>query len=176
MTDTIPSQAWTRRLDVTLTEYGKPAGLVSPATILKMLPALARIINNNRKKSVVGFDPINAMRTQPPGPNQGVPLGGIGGGSIGRGWRGDFRRWSLRPGFIHEKVICADQFSLYVQRGNAAPQAVTLSPVNPTDGTLSSWNWVETSLSSDDRSVSGSVTNGTGSTSSFSIGGCVALS
>jgi non-lysosomal glucosylceramidase len=141
MTDTIPSQAWTRRLDVTLTEYGKPAGLVSPATILKMLPALARIINNNRKKSVVGFDPINAMRTQPPGPNQGVPLGGIGGGSIGRGWRGDFRRWSLRPGFIHEKVICADQFSLYVQRGNAAPQAVTLSPVNPTDGTLSSWNW-----------------------------------
>ncbi len=141
MTETIPSQAWTRRLDDTLTEYGKPAVLVSPTTILKMLPVLVRIINNNRKKSSVGFDPISALRTQPPGPNQGVPLGGIGGGSIGRGWRGDFRRWSLRPGFIHEKVVCTDQFSLYIRRGKEAPQTVSLSPVKPADGTLSSWNW-----------------------------------
>ncbi len=141
MNDTIPPQAWSRRLDDTLSEYGKPAGLVSLSTILKMLPVLVRIINNNRKKASVGFDPISAMKTEPPGPNQGVPLGGIGGGSIGRGWRGDFRRWSLRPGFIHEKVVCADQFSLYVRRGKEAPQAVTLSPVRPSDGALSAWNW-----------------------------------
>ena len=141
MTNPIPPQAWTRRLDETLTDYGKPAGLVSPATILKMLPVLVRIIKNNRKKSAVGFDPVSAMRTQPPGPNQGVPLGGIGSGSIGRGWRGDFRRWSLRPGYIHEKAVCADQFSLYVRRGDQDAQTVTLSPVKPEDGTLSSWNW-----------------------------------
>jgi non-lysosomal glucosylceramidase len=141
MTITIPPQAWSRRLDNTLAEYGKPAKLVSPATIVKMLPVLVRIINNNRKKTSVGFDPISALRAEPPGPNQGVPLGGIGGGSIGRGWRGDFRRWSLRPGFIHEKVVSADQFSLYVRRGKETPQAVVLSPVRPADGTLSAWNW-----------------------------------
>lgn len=32
------------------------------------------------------------------GPYAGVPCGGIGGGCIGRGYRGDFRRWSLFPG------------------------------------------------------------------------------
>ncbi len=30
----------------------------------------------------------------------GVPIGGIGAGTIGRGWRGDFVKWQIFPGNI----------------------------------------------------------------------------
>jgi non-lysosomal glucosylceramidase len=141
MNNSIPTQAWKRRFDEVLTDYGKPVRLFSFSTVVKMLPVFIRIINKNRKDSTVGFDPISILKNESPGPNQGVPLGGMGGGSIGRGWRGDFRRWSMRPGFIHEKSVCADQFSLYVQRGGKVAEVVTLSPVKPVDGSLSAWNW-----------------------------------
>ncbi len=39
----------------------------------------------------------------------GAPLGGIGGGSITRGWRGDFCRWQLNPGMYHYKTVIANQ-------------------------------------------------------------------
>jgi non-lysosomal glucosylceramidase len=47
-----------------------------------------------------------------PGPVAGVPLGGIGGGSISRGWKGDFNRWSLWPGRYGHHVVMPDQFSI----------------------------------------------------------------
>ena len=34
-----------------------------------------------------------ALEPPNPGPYSGVPLGGLGGGNIGRGYRGEFRRW-----------------------------------------------------------------------------------
>lgn len=39
----------------------------------------------------------------------GVPLGGIGGGSITRGWKGDFCRWQLNPGMYNYKTVIANQ-------------------------------------------------------------------
>ena len=141
MNRTIPPQAWTRKLDQVLANPGQPARLFSPTVLIKMLPAITRIIQKNRKESGEGFDPLTMFKNTPPGPDQGVPLGGIGGGSIGRGWRGDFRRWSMRPGFIHEAVVHADQFSLFARRKGGDAQALTLSPVKPQGGNLSAWNW-----------------------------------
>ncbi len=102
MTDTIPPQAWSRRLDKILMDYGRPARLVSLSTILKMLPVVARIINNNRKKTSVGFDPISAMKAEPPGRTRGClwvesagdPLveGGEGISGVGRCDRDSFMR------------------------------------------------------------------------------------
>eukprot|EP01127_Copromyxa_protea_P022331 TRINITY_DN796_c0_g1_i2.p1 TRINITY_DN796_c0_g1~~TRINITY_DN796_c0_g1_i2.p1 ORF type:complete len:818 (-),score=164.66 TRINITY_DN796_c0_g1_i2:46-2499(-) len=44
----------------------------------------------------------------------GVPLGGIGCGTIGRGWRGDFLRWTLLPAAIPSiNVVEVDQFSVF---------------------------------------------------------------
>ena len=34
-----------------------------------------------------------ALEPPNPGPYSGVPLGGLGGGNIGKGYRGEFRRW-----------------------------------------------------------------------------------
>ena len=39
----------------------------------------------------------------------GVPLGGIGGGSINRGWQGGFCKWQLKPGVYTQDCPLADQ-------------------------------------------------------------------
>lgn len=56
------------------------------------------------------IDPFN--RETKPSACHGVPCGGMGGGSIGRGFRGDFRRWQLIPGVCEEAPVLADQFSV----------------------------------------------------------------
>ncbi|MBN1798724.1 MAG: hypothetical protein JW822_09105 [Spirochaetales bacterium] len=68
----------------------------------------------------------------------GAPLGGIGAGSIGRSYRGDFSRWHLDIGSHTYKPIPACQFSLYTDDGSTK-QAHVLSPYKPAD--LSAWNW-----------------------------------
>ena len=72
------------------------------------------------------------------GPWGGVPLGGLGAGSIGRTHRGDFARWHLEVGRHRFETIPADQFSVYVARGGDG-SAHVLSTIRP--GTLPSWNW-----------------------------------
>ena len=72
------------------------------------------------------------------GPWGGVPLGGLGAGSIGRTHRGDFARWHLDVGRHRFETIPADQFSVYVAGGGAS-SAHVLSTIRPE--TLSSWNW-----------------------------------
>ncbi|KAL1318780.1 hypothetical protein AAHE18_15G229700 [Arachis hypogaea] len=46
----------------------------------------------------------------------GVPLGGIGSGSIGRSYRGEFQRWQLFPVKCEDKPVLANQFSVFVSR------------------------------------------------------------
>ena len=63
----------------------------------------------------------------------------MGGGTIGRGWRGDFRRWSHPPGFsftIDPCVPTSFRFSSS-EGGEPCPQPDTFTPVKPDDGILS---------------------------------------
>lgn len=140
-TFTPPPIVWTRRFDAVLPNPGKQSRRVGLTSLLKMLPMIIRLTRYTRQKSAAGFDPINAFAAPQPGPNQGVPLGGIGGGSINRGWRGDFRLWQMRPGVFHLQTVFADQFSLFVQRPDQPAQAQVLFPSHPEDGNLSSWRW-----------------------------------
>ena len=73
------------------------------------------------------------------GPWGGVPLGGLGAGSIGRTHRGDFARWHLDVGRHRFETIPADQFSVYVAKGGGDRSAHVLSTIRPE--TLPSWNW-----------------------------------
>lgn len=136
----IPPQAWTRKFDQKLKKTGKSYVPISLGLIVKMLPSVPRLLRMMRDMSRAGFEPWNVFRSKVVPEVNGVPLGGIG-ASIGRGWRGDFNRWSIRPGFIQHGNVPADQFSLYVQREGNPGKTTTLSPVKPTDGTLSAWNW-----------------------------------
>lgn len=46
----------------------------------------------------------------------GVPIGGIGAGSIGRGFRGEFCRYALNPGFYEYETMMANQFIVTVAK------------------------------------------------------------
>eukprot|EP01018_Ginkgo_biloba_P010207 Gb_33022 [translate_table: standard] len=77
----------------------------------------------------------------------GVPLGGMGAGSIGRGYKGEFRRWQLIPGICDEAPVLANQFSVFVSREGEKKYASVLSPGYPeglkeTDSSgIASWDW-----------------------------------
>jgi non-lysosomal glucosylceramidase len=72
------------------------------------------------------------------GPWGGVPLGGLGAGSIGRTQRGDFARWHLDVGRHRFETVPANQFSVFVARGETK-SAHVLSTIRPE--TLRGWNW-----------------------------------
>ena len=97
-----------------------------------------------RDTMLVSFDPRTA------GPIQGVPLGGIGGGSVTRGWRGDFTRWQLRPGVYRYGPVPADQFSVCVIPEGGSARARVLHPGRPAGraagrrgggSALAAWDW-----------------------------------
>lgn len=48
----------------------------------------------------------------------GVPIGGIGAGTIGRGFRGEFCRYQLRPGIYNYETIHGNQFIVCVRDTN----------------------------------------------------------
>lgn len=45
----------------------------------------------------------------------GAPIGGIGGGTIGRGFRGEFCRFQLRAGRYEYNTVPADNFIVTIQ-------------------------------------------------------------
>ncbi len=52
------------------------------------------------------MDHLNPVPMQP---MYGVPLGGIGCGAIGRGYKGEFGRSSLQPGIVSHQTNRSDQ-------------------------------------------------------------------
>lgn len=46
----------------------------------------------------------------------GVPIGGIGSGTIGRGYKGEFCRYQLRPGMYEYNIVDANQFIVTIRR------------------------------------------------------------
>ncbi|WVY96015.1 hypothetical protein V8G54_028166 [Vigna mungo] len=79
-----PEQAWRRRLN-------------SHANLLKEF----------RKAPI---DPFTRESCKPSA-SQGVPLGGMGSGSISRGFRGEFRQWQIIPSLCEASPVMANQFS-----------------------------------------------------------------
>ncbi|KAE8022276.1 hypothetical protein FH972_008088 [Carpinus fangiana] len=77
----------------------------------------------------------------------GVPLGGIGSGSIGRSYRGEFQRFQLFPGRCEENPVLANQFSVFISRPNGKTFSTVLctgSPEVSKEGTASgteTWDW-----------------------------------
>jgi len=70
----------------------------------------------------------------------GVPIGGLGTGSIGRTFRGDVARWHLDVGRHRFEPVLADGFSLFVGRPDGSSQATVLA-VRPPSDDLPAWGW-----------------------------------
>jgi non-lysosomal glucosylceramidase len=71
----------------------------------------------------------------------GIPMGGLGTGSIGRTYRGDAARWHLSVGRHRFEPVPADGFALYVGRPDGSSRATVLSAHRPDDGVLPAWGW-----------------------------------
>jgi non-lysosomal glucosylceramidase len=111
-------------------------------TLVGLLPGWLRLRRElARERSLGRALPIVAFDSRDTGPVQGVPLGGIGCGSMTRGWRGDFTRFALRPGLYRYGVVPADQFSLWTRRGSEPARALVLNPRYPPRDCLAAWQW-----------------------------------
>ncbi|XP_054257293.1 non-lysosomal glucosylceramidase-like, partial [Macrosteles quadrilineatus] len=73
----------------------------------------------------------------------GVPLGGIGGGTIGRSFRGEFCRYQMQPGFYEYHSVDANQFIVTIQNpeGKVVYQQVLSTLSGAEGGKLRSWKW-----------------------------------
>lgn len=52
--------------------------------------------------------------------NLGCPIGGIGGGTIGRGFAGEFCRFQMKPGMYEYQTVHANQFIVTIKDENDA--------------------------------------------------------
>ena len=79
-------------------------------------------------------------------------MGGIGSGTIGRGFKGEFCRFQMVPGLYTYDVCHADQFILTVRdkKGRLLYQKVLSGVGDP--GILTSWDW---SFNSEDATYTG---------------------
>ncbi|XP_021896965.1 non-lysosomal glucosylceramidase-like [Carica papaya] len=108
-----PEQAWRRRLNShanILKEFS-----VTFMEAIKMVRLGIRLWSYIREEASHGrkapIDPFTRESCKPSA-SQGVPLGGMGSGSISRGFRGEFRQWQILPGKCDASPIMANQFSV----------------------------------------------------------------
>jgi len=140
--DKIKQYAWKRELSEPINRRTRPMR-ITPKLLWHMLPGMVRIRRWARKQRRTGRRPLFdlVMGDFKVTPDKGVPLGGLGCGTITRGCRGDFNRWALKPGDYTYRVVQADQFSLRVKRDSEEPQAVVLNPSKVEEEALSNWGW-----------------------------------
>eukprot|EP01126_Amoeba_proteus_P043276 TRINITY_DN4742_c0_g1_i4.p1 TRINITY_DN4742_c0_g1~~TRINITY_DN4742_c0_g1_i4.p1 ORF type:complete len:808 (-),score=167.44 TRINITY_DN4742_c0_g1_i4:424-2784(-) len=108
----IPHAAWRRRLDDEFELHKEfEVDTLEGISLLGLAWRMFNYIQGERKAFREPFmDPFASKFRDA---IMGVPLGGIGGGTIGRGWRGDFVRWTLVPAAIpHLAVVDVNQFSV----------------------------------------------------------------
>ncbi len=138
----VPSCAWSMSLNARPTRPGKRSGIPPLRTILPMIPSLMRL-RRIAKLAEAGLEPPLCFRFLDPvddGWNQGLPIGGLGAGSIGRSFTGDFVRWHLDIGRHEYRSSLPDQFHLRVER-ESDMQLQTLSLQRTPKEQLTAWAW-----------------------------------
>lgn len=125
-------EKWTQHHRPTLFQIWNMIG-----TIVRYVIYSLSILVQGKKPIMNFFSPVESQQ------RYGVPIGGIGGGSINRGWRGEFCRFQLVPGIYEYQTQWANQFILTVHsdEGNLLYQQVLSPHPSPPDGSLSSWAW-----------------------------------
>lgn len=139
MTFQIPDCAWTISLNEGPLHPGRPRSYPMGLEPSMVWPNLAEVPIDLDEQF---WEMLPCPPTKPidDGFNQGIPIGGLGCGSIGRGFRGDFARWHLRTGAHEYHPSLPNQFHLRVE-GMGRPFLQTLNPRTPTEKRLSAWSW-----------------------------------
>ncbi|XP_050400246.1 non-lysosomal glucosylceramidase isoform X1 [Patella vulgata] len=94
------------------------------------------------KKKKQGKKPfIDHLNPLPHNPIYGCPIGGIGCGTIGRGYRGEFCRFQMIPGIYRHNTVDANQFIVCIRRNNETIYQQVLSSQVKKGKSLKSWSW-----------------------------------
>lgn len=139
----VPPFGWRICLAHEFAEKRKPlnANDISLSNLIKHLGMGLRYLQWwYRKTQVEKKKPfIDLINSVPLRQIYGCPLGGIGGGTITRGWRGQFCRWQLNPGMYQHQTVIANQFTVCLRRRGQTVYQQVLSVERPS--VLRSWNW-----------------------------------
>ncbi|CAK8571966.1 unnamed protein product [Lathyrus sativus] len=147
-----PEHAWRRRLNShanLLKEFR-----VTFMEAIKMVRLGIRMWSYVREEASHGrkapIDPFTRESCKPSA-SQGVPLGGMGSGSISRGFRGEFRQWQIIPGLCEPSPVMANQFSIFVSREGGNKRFASVLAPGQHEGLgssrkadeqgISSWGW-----------------------------------
>ncbi|GAB6029054.1 Non-lysosomal glucosylceramidase [Chamberlinius hualienensis] len=108
-----------------------------PAFILFGIRYLAFYIGIRLKRRKPFIDGIKTLGLKQ---IYGVPLGGIGSGTIGRGFKGEFCRFQLFPGIYKHHIVKSDAFIASVRKEGKTVYQQVLSTRN-CKKSLSAWRW-----------------------------------
>eukprot|EP01134_Creolimax_fragrantissima_P001563 CFRG1563T1 len=143
----IPDFGWVKKLSEDFEfKNGKkpkplqPTSVVQIASLMGLAYRFWKYTRAVKKEGRIPFmDPMNPQSLDA---YKGVPMGGIGGGTVCRSWKGQFNRWNLSPGLYTYDTVWADQFILRINRpGQDKPYQVVLCVSSPKGQALPSWNW-----------------------------------
>lgn len=140
------SRTWQRRFD----DEGKKVAMFSMTMtdLVDLMPLMVKILKLQVEEHAEGRVAVyDLMRKWMDNCYRGVPVGGIGSGSIGRSYRGYFQQFQIFPVTNEEKPVLANQFSAFVSRPNgnkystvlSAPTADLLKGVGKAG--IGSWDW-----------------------------------
>ncbi|KAJ4751721.1 Non-lysosomal glucosylceramidase [Rhynchospora pubera] len=142
----IPDLTWERKINND--GHDLPPFTLYLKEILHLAPLGIRLCRHILEETSQGRAAvINPLKKRGAKSSQGVPLGGIGAGSIGRSYKGDFQRWQLFPGVCEDKPVPANQFSVFVSRSDGRKHSAVLSHGLPTFrkgddvSGIGSWDW-----------------------------------
>ncbi|CAA6655301.1 unnamed protein product [Spirodela intermedia] len=144
-----PEQAWRRRLNShanLLKEFS-----VTFMEAIRMIRLGVRLWSYVREEASHGrkapIDPFTREKCRPSA-SHGVPLGGMGSGSISRGFRGEFKHWQIIPNSCEASPLMTNQFSIFINRdGGQKKFSSVLSPGHheglgkSQEDDISSWGW-----------------------------------
>ncbi|XP_051118072.1 uncharacterized protein LOC127242544 isoform X2 [Andrographis paniculata] len=148
-----PEYAWRRKLNSdasVLKEFS-----ITFTEAIKMVTLGIRLWHYVREEASQGrrapIDPFTRESCKPSA-SQGVPLGGMGSGSISRGFRGEFQHFQILPGTCEASPVMANQFSIFISRdGGNKKYASVLAPgqheglgfdrKSSDDQGITSWGW-----------------------------------
>lgn len=141
----IPDVGWKVRMDHVFPQKRSQFRFYGVSQLLPMLSLFWRYLVDYIWKMLHGKTPVmDFFKAASCDQQSGVPIGGIGGGTIGRGFRGEFSRYQIVPGVYEfpSTTVEAAQFIVNIQNSskNTVYQRV-LSCQRKPRCRLSSWMW-----------------------------------
>ncbi|XP_039256839.2 non-lysosomal glucosylceramidase-like [Styela clava] len=140
--DGVPKYGWRIALSHKFREKRTPWTVPKIHQVPALVGLSYRYIKFHRKLKRINRRPcMDFFNQQPLRQIYGVPLGGIGGGSINRGWQGEFCRWQLRPGVYEFVTTLANQFIVCIRKNGTTVYQQVLSVHSTPAKHLKSWKW-----------------------------------